>query len=275
MRKPTVLVTGASAGIGRAAAIGIARTGAHVVLLCRERTRGGPALAQVRALDTDAELFLADLSLQDEVRRVASEILAAHPKLDVLLNNAGGVFPERTLSADGLEMTFALNHLAPFLLTHLLLPALRAAAPARVVNVASEAHRGATMAFDDLMGGKSYGGLRAYAQSKLANVLFTYELARRLEGSGVTANALHPGVVATEIARRAPRLFRGLWSVAWKSPEKGARTSIYLATSPDVATVTGRYFIDEKERRTSKESLDASVARRLWDVSERLTGTSG
>lgn len=274
MGQRTVLVTGASAGIGKAAAIGIAKTGAHVLLLCRERTRGEAARAEVLVHDPEAELFLADLSSQAEVRRVAAEILAAHPRLDVLLNNAGGVFPGRTLTVDGLEMTFALNHLGPFLLTNLLLTALRAATPSRVVNVASEAHQGARIPFDDLMGEKSYGGFEAYKRSKLANLLFTYELARRLEGTGVTCNALHPGVVATEIARRAPWLVRWVWGVVTRSPEKGARTSITLATSPDVANVTGAYFIDEKAARSSRESRDPEVARHFWDVSEKLTSAS-
>lgn len=266
----TAVVTGATSGIGKAAAEGLARLGARVVIVARDPIRGEAARA---ALGPGAGLVLADLSRPAEVRRAAGEIAAACPRLDVLLNNAGAFFRERTVTPDGLEATFATNHLSYFLLTNLLLGSLAAATAgsARVVNVASEAHRGARLRFDDLEMATGYSGFKAYGKSKLMNVLFTYELARRAP-AGVTVNAVHPGVVATGIVRDTPGPIRFLWGLVFKSPERGARTSLHVCASPALEGVTGKYFEDCRERRSSPESYDEEAARRLWEVSESLTG---
>jgi NAD(P)-dependent dehydrogenase (short-subunit alcohol dehydrogenase family) len=271
-----ILVTGATNGVGRAAARELVRRGATAWIVARDRRRGEETLDELRRAGGAAPaLFVADLSSQAEVRRLAEEVKARTDRLDVLLNNAGAIFLERRLSPEGIELTFALNHLGYFLLTALLLPLLRAAGPSRVVNVSSEAHRRARIDFDDLQGAGRYSGWRAYGQSKLANVLFTRELARRLEGTGVTANALHPGVVATGFGRNNPGLRGAVFALAAPlllSPERGARTSVHVATSPDLAGVTGRYFAGSRERSPSAEARDDAVARRLWETSERMTG---
>jgi NAD(P)-dependent dehydrogenase (short-subunit alcohol dehydrogenase family) len=223
------------------------------------------------------ESLLADLSVQEQVRRLADQFRQRHARLDVLINNAGAIWFQRHLTADGLEMTFTVNHLAYFLLTHLLLDVLRASAPARIVNVSSAAHRGASLRFDDLMGEKRYRGWRAYSQSKLANLLFTYELARRLAGTGVTVNAVHPGLVATGFASAngwRGRLFQRAARWFGLTPEQGARTVVYLASSPDVAGVSGGYFVRNRQVVSSAASRDEEAARRLWQVSLELTGLS-
>ena len=210
------------------------------------------------------------------MQRLAGQVLAAYPRLDVLVNNVGGYWATRHATEDGLERTFAVNHLAPFLLTHLLLDRLRSSAPARVVTVSSGAQAMGRIDFDDLQGERSYSGQRAYNQSKLANVLFTYELARRLEGSGVTANVLHPGVVRTafgqEDSRGWMRLMLPVVRPFMKTPERGAETSIYLASSPEVEGVSGRYFANSKPKTSSRASYDTAAARRLWEVSAGLVG---
>jgi NAD(P)-dependent dehydrogenase (short-subunit alcohol dehydrogenase family) len=224
------------------------------------------------------DVFEADLSAQAEVRRLAAEVKEVYPRLDVLVNNVGGSWAHRHVTADGLEHTFALNHLAPFLLTHELRDLLVASAPARVVTVSSGAQAMGRIDLDDLQGERSYSGQRAYNQSKLANVLFTYELARRLEGTGVTATVLHPGVVRTAFGRedtgRLLRLMFPLVTPFMKTPEQGAATSIYLASSPEVAGATGAYFANRRPKRSSKLSYDLDLARRLWDVSAELTGVT-
>jgi len=277
LRGKTVLITGATSGIGLVTARELARRGALVVLVGRSREKCDAALAHVQAQtgSRDAEALLADLSEQRQVRDLARQFLERHDRLDVLVNNAGGMWLERRLTADGLETTFAVNHLAYFLLTDLLLGALRAAAPARVVNVSSDAHRGATLDFDNLQGERGYGGWRQYCSSKLMNLLFTYELARRLEGSGVAANALHPGWVSTGFGGGngwPGRLLQGAARLFALSPERGARTTVYLASSPDVANVSGRYFVKERAVASSSASYDEAAAQRLWLLSERLTG---
>jgi NAD(P)-dependent dehydrogenase (short-subunit alcohol dehydrogenase family) len=270
------LVTGATSGIGRVTVEALARQGATTILVARDPARGAAAVDRIRQAtgNTQVEVLLADLSVQADVRRLAHEVQSRYPRLDVLVNNAGALFSRRTLSADGLEMTWALNHLAYYLLTTLLLDTLKASAPARIVNVSSGAHRHAHLDFDDLQGQQRYGGWRAYAQSKLANVLFTYELARRLDGTGVTTNALHPGFVATNFGRRNRRLttvlFRAVQRVAALSPEQGAETLIYLATSPEVEGVTGQYFVKRQAVRSSDASYDVPAAQRLWQVSVEL-----
>jgi retinol dehydrogenase-14 len=222
------------------------------------------------------DTFVADMSSQAEVRRLAGEVLQGLPRIDVLVNNVGGYWDTRHVTADGLERTCALNHLAPFLLTHLLLDRLRESAPARVVTVSSGAHPMGRIDFDDLGGERSYSGMRAYSQSKLANILFTYELARRLGAGGVTANALHPGMVRTgfgaEDSGTLQRLFTPLMRPFMKSAAQGAATSIHLASSPELEGVTGCYFADGKRKRSSKRSYDEATAERLWQVSAVLVG---
>ncbi len=278
MTGKTVLITGGTGGIGRAAAVGLATMGARVGIIGRDRVRAGHAAAVIaRDSGTAAvDVFVADLSSQGEVRRVADEILAAYPRLDVLLNNVGGFWAHRHATADGLEHTFALNHLAPFLLTNLLLERLKASAPARIVTVSSGAQAMGEIDFDDLMGERTYSGSRAYNQSKLANVMFTYELARRLEGSGVTATALHPGMTNTAFSGEDPsRAFRPIVAILrpfMRSPTKGADTAVYLASWPEAEGFTGQYFSDRKARRSHASSYDAAITSRLWDMSADLVG---
>ncbi|PIO48149.1 MAG: short-chain dehydrogenase [[Chlorobium] sp. 445] len=275
MKGKFCIVTGANSGIGFESAKALAKMGARVGLLCRTQAKCDDAKAAILHAVPDAELdtFAADLSSQAEIRRVAQEIKQTYPKLDVLLNNAGIVENERKLSVDGIEMTFAVNHLAYFLLTNLLLEHLKAAAPSRIVNVSSAAHFGARMDFDDLQGEKSYSGWRAYSQSKLANILFTIELARRLEGTGVTVNALHPGVIGTKLFRNLG-IINTLAGIFLTSPEKGAETSVYLASSPDVEGITGKYFDNKRMVLPSSAAQNLADAKRLWDISAALTHLS-
>jgi retinol dehydrogenase-12 len=275
----TMLVTGATAGIGVPTARVLAERGATVVIVGRNRAKCEATVAGIQQQTGNPNIayLVADLSVLAEVRRLAEEYRSRYNRLDVLVNNAGAIFLSRQVTAEGLEMTFALNHLSYFLLTMLLLDTLKANAPARIVNVSSRVHQGARINFDALQGEKRYNGQAAYGQSKLANILFTYELARRLAGSGVTANALHPGLVASSFAKNnglAGRLFRLVANPFSISNEQGAQTSIYLAASPDVAGVTGKYFVECKEVRSSPASYDEATARRLWEVSEQMTGQS-
>ena len=279
MQGKVCLITGASSGIGRAAALELAERGATVVLLCRNEERGASVLEEIarRSGSGTTTLLTADLESQRQVREAAAAFLERFDRLDVLINNAGVAgWGTRLVTEDGLERTFAVNHLAPFLLTGLLLDRLLASAPARVVTVSSAAHKCYRLHLDDLQGERRYSGFGAYSRSKLANVLFTQELSRRLEGTGVTANCLHPGVVATGIFRNIPRWMRVvLTSQLVLSPEKGADTVLYLATAPEVAAVTGQYFVRRRPVRSSRASRDAAAARRLWEASEALTAASG
>jgi retinol dehydrogenase-14 len=272
-----VLVTGGSGGIGRATAAGLASRGARVAITGRDRERTEGAAREIReAGGGQVDVFVADLSSQSEVRRLADEVLQSLSRIDVLINNVGGYWHTRHVTADGLERTFALNHLAPFLLTHLLLDRLKQSAPARVVTVSSNAQAMGRIHFDDLQGERSYSGGRAYDQSKLANILFSYELARRLQTTSVTANALHPGVVSTAFGAEDPaglqRLFVPLMRPFMKTPAQGAATSIHLASAPDLEQVTGCYFANSKPKRSSKRSYDEAAAGRLWQVSADLVG---
>jgi len=276
MRDRTVLITGATGGIGREAARGLAAMGASLALVGRDEERLARAREQaVEAGSPEVRTFRADISSMAEVRRLAGEVLEAIPRLDVLVNNAGTIVGERRTTADGYEYTFALDHLSPFLLTNLLLPRLMASAPSRVVTVSSAAHWTGRMHFDDLMLERGYRPFRAYCQAKLANVLFTYELARRQEGTGVTANCLHPGAVRTDFGkmlRGASRLGMSIIRPFEIGPRRGARTTIYLASSPDVQGVTGRYFVGRRLAASSPASHSSDDARKLWEASERLTG---
>ena len=278
MKGKICLVTGANAGIGKTTALGLAKIGAAVVMVSRNQERGEAARAEIMAeSENDAvDLMIADLSSQQSIRQLAEDFKTRYERLDVLVNNAGGIFGSPSLTVDGLEYTFALNHLSYFLLTNLLLERIKESSPARIVNVSSQAQADATINFDDLQSEQNYNARRVYGQSKLANILFTYELARRLDGVDVTTNALHPGVVRTNFGRestsRAFALMMRLISPFLASPEKGASTSIYLATAPGVEGVTGKYFIDKQEQKSNAESYDTAVAQRLWQVSEELTG---
>lgn len=272
-----VLVTGASGGIGFATAVGLARLGARVAITGRDPERVLAASHAIRSASGEpADVFVADLSSQAQVRRLAAEVVERLPQVDVLVNNVGGYWNTRHTTDDGLERTFALNHLAPFLLTNLLLGHLMRGESARVVTVSSNAQALGRIDFDDLQGAKAFSGARAYNQSKLGNVLFTYELATRLLGSCVTANALHPGVVSTSFGQEDPaslqRLLVPFMRPLMKSPTQGAATSIYLASAPAVGPKTGLFFARGKPKRTSPRSYDRAVAKRLWQVSAQLTG---
>lgn len=268
------VVTGASGGIGKETAKGLARTGATVALLVRSPERGEAARGEIAraAPGADVRMVLADLSVQAEVRRAAAEILSHFPRVDALVNNAASFAWKRTLTPDGIELQWAVNHLAPFLLTHLLLGRLTESAPARVVTMSSGAHKGGRMDWDDpQMARGRYRGLAMYARTKLANLLFTRELARRTRGTGVTANAMHPGVVATDLLLKSfppIRLLRP-WML---TPEQGAATAVHLASSPDVASATGEYFIARRPVQAAPAALDDDDARRLWELSAEMTG---
>ncbi len=272
------VITGGTGGIGRATAVGLARLGARVGITGRDRNRTQSAATEIarESGNPAVDAFDADMSSQAEVRRLAAAVLDAYPRLDVLVNNVGGFWATKHVTADGLEHTFAVNHLAGFLLTDLLLDRLKASAPARIVTVSSDAQRMGRLNFDDLQGERKYSGQQAYNQSKLANVVFTYELARRLEGTGVTATTLHPGVVRTSFAAEdSSRLWKVLIPLLrpfMKTPERGAVTSIYLAASPEIEGVSGRYFVNRQPRTSNKLSYDTAVAARLWQVSSDLVG---
>ena len=252
--------------------------GARVAITGRDRDRSEAAAREIRAAGGQVDVFVADLSAQSEVRRLAEEVLHTLVRIDVLVNNVGGYWNTRHETADGLERTFALNHLAPFLLTHLLLDRLIQSAPARVVTVSSNAQAQGRIDFDDLQGLRAYSGARAYSQSKLANVLFSYELARRLHGTSVTANALHPGVVSTSFGAEDPatvqRVLIPFLRRFMKTPAEGAATSIYLASAPALEQVSGCFFADSKPKTSSKLSYDQATAARLWQVSADLVGLS-
>ena len=280
MTSRVVLITGATNGIGRATAEALAAAGATVVVHGRSREKAEAAAHDVaeKTGHRGVEAIVADFGELDQVRRMAAEFRARHGRLHVLVNNAGLVAFDRRATHDGFESHFAVNHLAPFLLTNLLLETLTAGAPARIVTVSSALHARGRIDFADLQAKRRYGGVSAYANSKLANVLFTTELARRLQGSGVTANCLHPGVVATGLANDNKGLFALGWRVAKNfmiSPEKGARTSVFLAESPEVEGVSGRYFDDCREVSPAAAAREEETARRLWQVSEELAGLGG
>lgn len=284
MEGKTCLVTGSTSGIGKEIAAGLAGLGAKVVLVGRSREKCEAAIQDIvsaassgNASMDNLSFLVADLSTQESVRRLAKEFADRHDRLHVLVNNAGVFMSRRELTADGIEYTFAVNHLAPFLLTNLLLDRLKAGAPSRIVTTSSVAHRGMKIDFEDLQkkgdGKKSYSGIRAYGQSKLANILFTRELARRLRGTGVTANCFHPGAVRTNLVRgSAYGLAWGAASVFFTSPQKGADTAVYLASSGEVEGVTGEYFVKRKPAKASDAAYDCDSAERLWRASEQLTG---
>jgi NAD(P)-dependent dehydrogenase (short-subunit alcohol dehydrogenase family) len=269
------LVTGGTNGIGKATAQALAQIGATVVIVGRNAPKTVQLVEEIRLAsgNKNVDSLLADLSSQQEVRHLADEFRSKYSHLHALINNAGGFFMQRQLSVDGIEMTFALNHLASFLLTDLLLNTLKASAPARIINVSSDAHASGKIEFDNLQGERNYRP-RAYDNSKLANILFTMELARRLEGTGVTVNVLHPGFVATGFAKNNGKLIAALVSIfaplVARSPAKGAETSVYLASSPSVEGITGKYFHDSQVILAAPQATDLIVARKLWDVSAEM-----
>lgn len=276
LKGKTALITGASAGIGLECAVKIARAGARTVLVARNKAKGEATVAQVkqRAGATDVSLMLCDFAVQDQVRALAADTLKSHDRLDILINNAGAVNDARVVTADGLEATFAVNHLGYFLLTNLLLDLLKKSAPARIVNVASRGHYQGTLDFDNLQyenGG--YGIMSAYSRSKLGNVLFSAELARRLAGTNVTVTSLHPGAVATDIWAGAPWFARPLVNLAklfMLTPEEGGNRIAHLAMSPEVEGQTGGYYDKYKLKTPSKLARDEALAKKLWDISAKL-----
>jgi NAD(P)-dependent dehydrogenase (short-subunit alcohol dehydrogenase family) len=270
MKDKTILVTGATDGIGKQTALELAGMGARVLLHGRSRARAEATLSEIRSATASRslDLFVADLASIQQVHQLAAAVSEKYDRLHVLINNAGLIMNERQLTEDGLETTFAVNHLAHFLLTHLLLDSLKRSAPARIVNVSSMTHQGVQVDFDNLQGERSYSGYGAYSLSKLANILFTYELAERLAGTGVTANALHPGVIGTKLLRQ------GFGGAGGGDLGAGAQTPLYLASSPEVEGVTGQYFIRRQAVEPSALAYDRDLRRRFWEVSERLAGLS-
>ena len=286
MSDTVCVITGANSGIGKAAATELARLGAHVVMVCRDEGRGRDAQTEIQAAAETAhpsredavDLHIADLSVQAEVYRLGETLRTDYDRLDVLVNNAGVFLESRQETVDGIEATLAVNHLAPFLLTHLVLPRIRETAgragEARIITVSSEAHRGTSIDFDDLNAETGYNALHAYAQSKLANIFFTHELSRRLQDEGVLVNAVHPGVVNTNMWRGSGWISRiaRLFSWLYKRPEEGARSVVYLAASPEVKGATGQYFKETEIVNPSPEAYDEKAERRLWEVSRKMTG---
>jgi NAD(P)-dependent dehydrogenase (short-subunit alcohol dehydrogenase family) len=275
-----IVMTGATNGIGLAAAQELAQRGASLAILARSESRGRAAaelINAVAAAGAEVDVLQADLASQASVRGVAAEILQHYPRIDVLINNAGAIFATRQLSPDGIELTWALNHLAPFLLTSLLLDRMEGSDPARIITTSSDAHKGRTIPFDDLNAEHSYGmrGFVRYGETKLANILFTLELARRLSDSGVTANCFHPGTVATGFNRNNGPLMRAAMTVMRpfsRSPEQGAETLVWLAEAPELAAETGGYYVDKQRLAPSAAAQDEAAARRLWDISQEQVG---
>jgi len=278
MEGTVVVITGGTSGIGQIAAEELAGLGARIVLVARDKARAEATLARLRERAPGAahSAHYGDLSRLAEMNRVAAEIAAAEPRIDVLINNAGALFGSRRVTEDGLEFTFALNHLSYFVMTHGLRERLAASAPARVVNTSSDAHKRKNIDFDDLQSARDYRGFKAYGRSKLCNILFTRELARRLNGTRVTANCLHPGFVDTRFGDESGGLFSHLIRIGKKtvaiSPEQGAKTVVYLASSPEVAEITGKYFYKCRVATPTAQAQDDAAARRLWQETEKLSG---
>lgn len=269
------MITGANSGIGKATAIGLAKLNAKVIMVCRDKERGEIAQEEIinQTGNKNIDLLICDLSSQEQIRQLVDEFKQKYQKLHVLINNAGVMLKKRVLSVDGIEMNFAVHGLAPFLLTNLLIDVLKKSAPSRIINVASAAHKRATIDFDDLQSeNKKYRLFTVYGVSKLAEVLITYELSRKLEGGRVTANAIHPGVVNTNLGRDQSKFSQWFARKFFKSPEEGAETSIYLASSPEVENITGKYYINKQPKESSEESYNLENAKKLWKICTELTG---
>jgi NAD(P)-dependent dehydrogenase (short-subunit alcohol dehydrogenase family) len=278
MKGKMCMVTGANSGIGFVVSKELARMRVSVVMVCRNQSKGDIARNEIvkESGNQSVELMIADLASLESVRSLAQAYKKQHDKLQVLVNNAGLILGKRTVTADGLETTFVVNYLSHFLLTNLLLDTLKASAPSRIVNVTSDAHYDGHMVFDDLQGEKRYGAMRSYSQSKLAQVLFTYELAERIKGTGVTVNCVHPGAVRTHWGDTAGALGIGIRIARpfMIGPDKGAETPLYVATSPEVEGVTGKFFSSKKEKESSQESYNKEVSKKLWEMSMKLSGFS-
>jgi NAD(P)-dependent dehydrogenase (short-subunit alcohol dehydrogenase family) len=277
MQDKVCLITGGTDGIGKAAAHALALQGTKLLVHGRDPEKGARAVAEIKAhsRNPDVEFLRSDFSSLADVRQLAETVMQRAPRIDVLINNAGGMFSRRHLSKDGYEMTFAVNHLAPFLLTYLLLDALKGGTAARIVTTASDAHRGAVLPLDDIQATRKYSSMRVYGTSKLANILFTRALAKRLEGTSVTATCLHPGFVRTNFVRDVPPWGRTLFALVApfaRSPEKGAETIVYLAASPQVQSASGGYYFDCKLSEPAPAARDDELAERLWRLSEQLVG---
>jgi NAD(P)-dependent dehydrogenase (short-subunit alcohol dehydrogenase family) len=270
-----IAITGANTGIGFAAACALAREGARIMLVCRAPEKGEAALAAVSRIAASApSLFIADFAVQSSIRALSRKLHEQLPRIDVLINNAGAAFARRELTEDGIERTFAVNHLAPFLLTHLVLDLIRAAPRGRIVNLTAGIPVSRSSFLDNLQGEKHYSQFNAYRSSKTGNILFTYELARRLRGTGITVNCVHPGPVRTEFTRKAGGALRFMSRILrpiMKSPEAGARTPVYLAIDPEVDGVTGGYFVNCKKKRSARMTYDRTIAEKHWRISEELT----
>ncbi len=272
MKNKICVITGANSGIGKYTAIGLAELGANIVMVCRNKELGEEAQKEIieKSGNESVDLLLADLSSQKEIRKLVSDFKRKYVNLHVLINNAGVVLKNRTLSVDSIEMNLAVNYLAPFLLTNLLLDVIKESAPARIINVSSGGHGTTKMDLEDLQNAKKYSAFGSYGHSKLALMLFTYQLSRRLENTGVTVNALHPGLIRTNLGRDQPFLAQLFTKIFFKSPKKGAQTSIYLASSPEVGGITGKYFKSRKIVRSSEDSYNLDYAVKLWKMSEKL-----
>ena len=279
MQNKVCMVTGATSGMGKATASALAQMGATVILVARNRSKGEAVRDEIRTQtgNMNVEVMFADLSSQQDIRELAATFQQHYQHLHVLVNNAGGIFFQHETTVDGYEMTFAVNHLAYFLLTNLLLDVLKASTPARIINISSNVEQFGSINFDDLQYEKRYIGFGAYSQAKLATMLFTYELARRLEGTDVTINAVRPGPVATNFGKNGNGLINVIFPLFFRlarSAEEGAQTAIYLASSPAVKGITGKVFYHSKELRSSRKSYDVALQKQMWQVSEKLTGMS-
>jgi len=274
MEKRICLITGATSGIGKATAIELARQGFHVVITFRNKEKGDKTIEEIKNLTGSQAIegLVVDLESFDSIRKFADAFKSKYPRIDVLINNAGIWETKRYESKDGIEKTFAVNHLAPFLLTNLLLEHVRKGNNPRIVNVSSEAHRYASIDFEDIECKKKFGSMKAYGQSKLANILFTKQLAKILDGTAITVNCLHPGVVNTNLFDKFPSFMKSMMSGLLISPEKGARTSVYLATSDEVKNTTAQYFAKMKEKKSNAVSNDMQIAQKLWEISEKYVG---
>ncbi len=279
MKGKVCLITGASSGIGRATTLELAKMGATVVMACRNKEKSELVQKQIQELSNNPniDLLIVDLASQDSIREFVRDFKEKYQRLDILINNAGAYFTKRSVTKEGVEMTFAVNYLSRFLLTNLLLDVLEQSAPSRIINVAGAYHAKGEINFDDLQLEDGYNGSKANNQAKLADVLFTYELARRMEGTGVTVNCLHPGAIKTDILEKdtdfkgVAKIFYKMVKIFFKSPEKGAETPVFLATSPEVQQITGKYFVNKKMTKSAPKTYDDDLAKRLWEQSVELT----